>query len=155
MLAPMNNESSATVRRSGFTLVEILVVLAIISLLAGVVVINVAPHLNLGNQGKAKAQIQTFATALQTYRVAHGRYPTQDQGLDALVQCPALAPVPANYPEGGYLASRTLPPDPWGNPYLYLVPGRLGEPFEIISYGSDAAEGGSGSAADLSSAHLD
>jgi len=142
-------------RRGGFTLVEILVVLAIISLLAGVVVINVAPHLNLGNQGKAKAQIQTFSTALQTYRVAHGRYPTQDQGLEALVQCPSLAPVPQNYPDGGYLQSRTLPPDPWGTPYVYLIPGRLGEPFEIISYGSDAAEGGSGSAADLSSARLD
>ena len=142
-------------RCGGFTLGEILVVLAIISLLAGVVVINVAPHLNLGNQGKAKAQIQTFSTALQTYRVAHGRYPTQDQGLAAHVQCPTLPPVPANYPEGGDLASRALPLDPWGNPYIYLIPGRLGEPFEIISYGSDAAEGGSGSAADLSSAHLD
>ena len=138
--------------RRGFTLVEILVVLAIISLLAGVVVVNVAPNLNLGNQGKAKAQIQTFATALQTYRVAHGRYPTQDQGLDALVQCPTLPPVPQNYPEGGYLASRTLPLDPWGNPYLYLVPGRQNEPFEIFTYGADGEPGGTGADADISSA---
>lgn len=149
------SRSPDAARRDGFTLVEILVVLAIISLLAGVVVLNVAPHLNLGNQGKAKAQIQTFATALQTYRIAHGRYPTQDQGLEALVQCPTLPPVPANYPDGGYLASRELPADPWGNPYVYLVPGRLNEPFEILSFGSDAAEGGTGSAADLSSAHAD
>ncbi len=146
------NRFPQTASRSGFTLVEMLVVLAIISLLAGVVVVNIAPQLNMGNRGKALAQIQTFATALQTYRLEQGRYPTQEQGLEALVQKPTRPPIPPRYPEGGYLSSRTLPLDPWGNPYIYLSPGRNNEPFEVLSYGSDAEEGGSGSAADLSSA---
>lgn len=140
---------------SGFTLVEILVVLAIISLLAGVVALNVAPQLNLGKEGKAKAQIQTFSTALQTYATAHGGYPTEAQGLEALVACPSVPPVPDGYPPGGYLQSRTLPRDPWGNPYVYLVPGRLGEPFEILTFGADGIEGGSGADGDISSARLD
>ena len=140
---------------AGFTLVEILVVLAIISLLAGVVALNVAPQLNLGKEGKAKAQIQTLATALQTYCIAHRGYPTQEQGLEALVQRPTVPPVPDNYPAGGYLQSRTLPRDPWGNPYVYLVPGRLGEPFEILTFGADGIEGGTGADADISSARLD
>ena len=146
------NRHPQTDPRSAFTLVEMLVVLAIISLLAGVVVVNIAPQLNMGNRGKALAQIQTFATALQTYRLEQGRYPTQEQGLEALVQKPTRAPIPPRYPEGGYLSSRILPLDPWGNPYIYLSPGRNNEPFEVLSYGSDAEEGGSGSAADLSSA---
>ena len=140
---------------SGFTLVEILVVLAIISLLAGVVALNVAPQLNLGKEGKAKAQIQTLATALQTYAMAHGAHPTEAQGLQALVERPSLPPVPDNDPSGGYLQSRTLPRDPWGNPYVYLVPGRLGEAFEIRTFGADGVEGGSGADADISSARLE
>lgn len=137
---------------SGFTLVEILVVIAIISLLAGVVLINVLPNLGMGNQAAAKSQIQTLSSALTTYRIAHGRYPTQEQGLQALVEAPTRAPVPRNYPENGYLTSRTLPLDPWGRAYIYLIPGRSGEAFEIISYGSDGESGGSGEAADISSA---
>ncbi len=140
-----------TARRAGFTLVEILVVLAIISLLAGVVLVNVAPNLMMGQQATAKAQIKEFSSALETYRLAHGTYPTQQQGLAALVERPAKEPVPANYPAGGYLATRTLPPDPWKRPYLYLVPGRQNEPYEIFTYGADGEPGGTGADADISS----
>ena len=141
-------------RSAGFTLVEILVVLAIISLLAGVVLVNVAPNLMMGQQATAKAQIREFTGALATYQLAHGWYPTQQQGLDALVRKPTKEPVPANYPAGGYLASRTLPPDPWKRPYLYLVPGRQDEPYEIFTYGADGEPGGSGADADISSSSL-
>lgn len=140
-------------RNGGFTLVEMLVVLAIISLLAGVVVLNVAPQLLAGSQGKAKAQIQVFSTALNTYYAEQGRYPTQEQGLEALVQKPVRGPIPARYPENGYLSTRELPLDPWGHPYIYLIPGRQGEVFEILTYGADGEEGGSGGDEDLSSAH--
>ena len=140
-------------QNAGFTLVEMLVVLAIISLLAGVVVLNVAPQLLAGSQGKAKAQIQIFSTALNTYYAQQGRYPTQEQGLEALVQKPVRGPIPSSYPEAGYLATRELPLDPWGNPYIYLIPGRQGEVFEILTYGADGEEGGTGADEDLSSAH--
>jgi general secretion pathway protein G len=147
----MTIRNNHAARRRAFTLVEILVVLAIISLLAGVVLVNVAPNLMMGQQATAKAQIKEFTSALATYQLAHGTYPTQQQGLDALVSKPTREPVPANYPAGGYLASRTLPLDPWKRPYLYLVPGRQNEPFEIFTYGADGEPGGSGADTDISS----
>ena len=137
--------------RAGFTLVEILVVIANISLLAGVVLLNVAPQMGLGSQAAAKAQIQVFSSAIDTYRMAHGRYPTQQQGLEALVRKPSQEPVPESYPDGGYLNGRNIPLDPWKRPYVYLCPGRQNEPFEILSYGADGEPGGSGGDADLSS----
>ncbi len=139
--------------RAGFTLVEILVVIAIISLLAGVVLLNIAPQMGLGAQAAAKAQIQVLSTAATTYRMAHGRYPTQEQGLDALVRKPTREPIPENYPESGYLDGRTIPLDPWKRPYLYIIPGRQNENFEIFSYGADGEPGGTGANADISSAN--
>ena len=91
---PLNREPGA--RRAGFTLVEILVVIAIISLLAGVVLLNIAPQIGMGSQAAAKAQIQVLSSAATTYRMAHGRYPTQQQGLEALVQKPSQEPIPEN-----------------------------------------------------------
>ena len=143
--------SPARSARQGFTLVEILVVIAIISLLAGVVLLNVAPQMGMGSQAAAKAQIQVFSSAIDTYRMAHGRYPTQQQGLEALVRKPSQEPVPESYPDGGYLNGRNIPLDPWKRPYVYLCPGRQNEPFEILSYGADGEPGGSGGDADLSS----
>ena len=137
---------------SGFTLVEILVVIAIISLLAGVVLLNIAPQIGMGSQAAAKAQIQVLSSAATTFRMAHGRYPSQQQGLEALVKKPDQEPVPQNYPDGGYLNSRNLPLDPWKRPYIYLCPGRQNEPFEILTYGADGEPGGDGANADISSA---
>ena len=146
---PLNREPGA--RRAGFTLVEILVVIAIISLLAGVVLLNIAPQIGMGSQAAAKAQIQVLSSAATTYRMAHGRYPTQQQGLEALVRKPAQEPIPENYPDSGYLSGRTVPADPWKNPYIDRCPGRQNEPFEILSYGADGEPGGSGADADVSS----
>ena len=147
---PLNRELRAL--RAGFTLVEILVVIAIISLLAGVVLLNIAPQIGMGSQAAAKAQIQVLSSAATTYRMAHGRYPTQQQGLEALVRKPSQEPVPENYPDGGYLSGRIVPLDPWKRSYVYLTPGRNGENFEILSYGADGEPGGSGADADVSSA---
>ena len=120
---------------------------------AGVVLLNIAPQIGQGSQATAKAQIEVLSTALNSYRLANGFYPTQAQGLEALVNQPTQAPVPQNYPDGGYLNSRTLPLDPWKRPYIYLIPGRQNEPFEVISYGADGEPGGSGANADISSAN--
>lgn len=141
-------------RVQGFTLIEILVVLVIIMSLAGIVGVNVIRHQAESRVKSAILQIGQLESALQTYFVEQGRYPTQAQGLEALVRRPTVDPVPPQYPEGGYLAKTRLPLDPWGNPYVYVAPGRNREPYEIISYGSDGEPGGAGHAADISSSNL-
>jgi len=141
-------------KSGGFTLLEILVVVLIITVLATIVGVNVAREPGKARVAAATAQIQAFRTALQLYQMEQGRIPTQEQGLQALCTCPTVEPIPERYPENGYLDSRTVPLDPWGHPYVYLVPGTTGEPYEIISYGSDGEPGGTGEAADISSAKL-
>lgn len=139
-------------RRAGFTLIEILVVLIIIMTLAGIVTVNVIRHQSESRVKAAQLQIRQFEDALRIYRIEQGRYPTQAQGLEALVRRSTREPIPQNYPEDGYLARNFVPLDPWGNEYIYVSPGRGGEPYEIISYGSDGEPGGTGEAADISSA---
>jgi general secretion pathway protein G len=144
-------QSSNTKRQSGFSLIEILVVVAIISILATFVALNVAKQPAKARIAKAQAEIEILRTALKLYRMDQGRYPEQGQGLDALVQIPTIKPIPARYPADGYLDRRKLRNDPWRNPYVYLIPGRDGEPFEIISYGADGEPGGEEERADISS----
>ena len=138
-------------RVNGFTLIEILVVIVIITILAGIVTVNVVRKPAEARVAAAKLQIQQLKTALQFYRTEQGKYPTQSQGLEALVNKPTTDLAPANYPAEGYLDSPQVPKDPWGNEFIYLIPGRKGEPMEIISYGSDGEPDGENDAADLSS----
>jgi general secretion pathway protein G len=140
--------------KSGFTFLEILIAMLIISILSGVVGLSLYQYVRKAKVEAARAQIKTLQTALQMYRVAHGQLPTQEQGLAALCMPPTSAPVPENYPEEGYLERRTVPDDPWGRPYVYLIPGRNNEAFEILCYGGDGEEGGTGEATDISSATL-
>jgi general secretion pathway protein G len=157
MLSDMETRSvnsNWTRRVAGFTLIEILVVIVIITILAGIVTVNIVRKPGEARVAAATMQIKQLQTALQVYRTEQGRYPTQEQGLEALVAKPASAPIPENYPAEGYLDSRRVPRDPWNNEFIYLVPGRKNEPFEIISYGSDGEPGGTGDAADISSSEL-
>lgn len=147
----MNRIRQPSSSRLGFTLVEVLIVLAILSILGGMVALNLSGHQTGARIKTAKAQIQILKTAISTYETDHGGPPTMQQGLSALVAKPVIPPVPGFYPGGGYLDGGTLPKDPWGNDFVYLVPGRQGEPYEIISYGSDKRPGGDDEAADLSS----
>jgi len=140
--------------KSGFTLIEILVVVLIITILAGIVGVNILHKPGEARVSATRMQLQQLKTAVQLYRAEQGRVPTQDQGLEALVTRPTRDPVPQNYPEGGYLDSRKVPTDPWGHDFIYLVPGRRAEPFELISYGGDGEPGGDGEAADLTSSDL-
>ena len=140
--------------QSGFTLVELLVVVLIIAILATYVGVNIAREPGKARKTAAVAQIKTFKAALEMYRMEHGKLPTQEQGLKALCERPTLPPTPENYPPDGYLESRRLPLDPWGHEFVYLVPGPQGMSFEIISYGADGQEGGTGDNADLVSSEL-
>ncbi len=140
--------------RCAFTLIEVLVAIFIGVLLAGVVTINVVRHMQESRVKTARIQLRQLKSAVQLYQSEQGRVPTTEQGLEALVRRPSLAPVPANYPPEGYLDSRRVPLDPWGRPFVYIAPGADGQPFEIITYGSDGEPGGDGAAADLSSADL-
>ena len=136
---------------AGFTLLEILVVVLIITILATIVGVSVVHEPGKARAAAALVQIGGFRTALQLYRMEQGRYPTQEQGLKALCEKPATPPVPERYPEQGYLQTRSLPLDPWHHEYVYLVPGPEGDPYEIISYGADGEPGGQGEDADVSS----
>jgi general secretion pathway protein G len=140
--------------RFAFTLVELLIVIAIITILAGVVTVNLVRKPGEARVAATRMQIRQLQTALNVYRTEQGRYPTQEQGLEALVRKPDREPIPKHYPPDGYLEGGKVPVDAWGNSFVYLSPGRGGESYEIISYGSDGEPGGDGDAADISSSSL-
>ncbi len=139
-------ESRAGRRRTGFTLIEVMVVVAILAILAAVVVPRVMDEPAKARRAKVQQDIRAIESALDLYKLDNYRYPTTDQGLEALVRPPSSGPEPKNYKEGGYL--RKLPEDPWGNRYRYLHPGEHGE-IDIWSLGADGAPGGSDENADI------
>ncbi len=131
----------------GFTLIEIMVVVIILGLLASVVVPAVMDSLGQAEVKKVRADMAGLQTALKMYRMQNFAYPTTEQGLEALVTKPSLAPVPRNWKTGGYVEK--LSKDPWGNEYQYTAPGE-GHEYDIISLGADGISGGEGNNADLS-----
>ena len=131
---------------AGFTLVEILVVLAIIGLVMGLVGPRVLNYFSESKVKSAQIQIQAFAGALDLYYLDNGRYPSTSEGLKALV----IKPENITSWNGPYLRTGAVPPDPWGTGYIYHSPSQHG-PYEIISLGSDKQEGGTGTAADITS----
>ena len=133
-------------RARGFTLIELLVVLVILGLLAGLVGPRVMKHLGESKTKAAKLQVEELSAALDMYRLEVGHYPTQDQGLEALV----AQPTGVNQWNGPYLRKRSLPKDPWGNEYRYRMPGQHAE-FDVYTLGADDAEGGEDENADVGS----
>ncbi|MFM2485420.1 type II secretion system major pseudopilin GspG [Celerinatantimonas yamalensis] len=121
-------------RSQGFTLLEVMVVIVIIGLMATLVVPNLLGNKDKADQKKALADIVALENALDMYKLDNGRYPTTEQGLNALVSKPQIAPNPTNYRQGGYI--RRLPDDPWGNPYQLRSPGEHGA-IDVYSYGPD------------------
>jgi len=130
----------------GFTLVELMVVIVILGLLAGLVGQRVIKNIAKAKAATAKTQISTFKNALTQYRMDTGQYPDNSVGLDALVSEP---PGAINWAPGGYLDSPEIPLDPWGNEYDYYYTGDEGKPFEIRSFGGDGEEGGEGEDEDI------
>jgi general secretion pathway protein G len=135
--------------RDGFTLLELVIVVAILSLLAAIIAPKMMGRADDAKIADAKVQIRNLETALKLYKLDNGSYPETEQGLEALIEKPATGNVPNKYRDGGYLEQKKVPVDPWGNPYIYVSPGIHGD-FDILSYGSDGKEGGTGKDADIS-----
>ena len=135
----------------GFTLLEVMVVVVILGILAALVVPKIVGRPDEARVIAAKQDIASLQQALKLYRLDNQRYPTTEQGLQALVTKPATAPTPPNWKSGGYI--ERLPRDPWGNPYQLLNPGVHGE-IDVFSYGADGAPGGEGYDADIGSWNL-
>jgi general secretion pathway protein G len=133
--------------RGGFTLIEIMAVVLIIGLLSTLVGIAVIPQIDKGRVTTARTQMRTLESAIESYRMDNVRFPTTEQGLDALITQP---PDARNYQSGGYLRERRIPVDPWGNAYQYEAPGQHNDhSFDLWSYGADGAPGGEGVDADI------
>lgn len=135
-------------RARGFTLVEIMVVVVIIGILGALVVPKLLGRTGESRVTAAKVDIATMMQALKLYKLDNQRYPTTEQGLNALITRPTAGPAANGWKEGGYIEK--LPKDPWGNPYQYLSPGLKGE-IDVFSYGADGQPGGTGEDADVGS----
>lgn len=125
----------------GFTLIELMVVIVILGILAGLIVPRIMSRPGEAKQTKARIQIEALETALKLYKLDTGSYPTTDQGLQALVQPPETGAGVSNWKKGGYLEKGRVPDDPWGYEFVYLSPGIHGE-YDIISYGADGVPEG-------------
>ncbi|MEY8263537.1 MAG: type II secretion system major pseudopilin GspG [Bermanella sp.] len=134
--------------QKGFTLIEIMVVLAILAGLIAMVAPNIIGEAGRAKVKTAKAEMANIALALDMYKLDNFRYPSTSQGIEALASKPAGSPEPKNYKAGGYM--KKMPVDPWGTPYLYFS---KKSNYEIVSLGADGEEGGEDDAADISSSN--
>jgi general secretion pathway protein G len=138
----------------GFSFIELMVVVIILGILAGMIVPRYMGRTDDAKIVKAKMDISAIETSLKLYRLDNGFYPTTEQGLRALIEQPTTEPVPVKWSENGYLDKRSVPKDPWGREYLYLCPGVNGD-YDILSYGADGAPGGEGKNQDIKSWELE
>ena len=136
---------------TGFTLIELMVVIIILGLLAAIVMPRVVGETGKARYAQAQVQMRILEDALKRYKLDSGRYPTTEQGLEALVSKPSTGVLPRNWQEGGYLDKTEIPIDPWDNQYIYIAPGQHGPDYDIKSLGADGLEGGEGYDADIES----
>lgn len=142
----MNRQNLLARDQRGFTLIEVMVVVVILGILAGVVVPKLLDRPEQARRTKAEMQVRSLEEALGLYKLDNGQFPSTEQGLQALVTKPQSGRIPLRYREGGYI--NKVPQDPWGGTYIYLSPGLHGE-FDLLSYGADGEAGGEGKDADV------
>jgi len=139
----------------GFTLIELMVVVVILGILAGLIIPKIMGRTDEARMLKARMQIEQLEQTLKLYYLDNGEYPTTEQGLNALIEKPAAEPVPRRWREGGYLEKGKIPRDPWDTPFVYVSPGVHSKDFDLVSYGADHEEGGEGKYADIESWNLE
>ncbi len=132
----------------GFSFVELMVVVVILGILAGMIVPRYMGRTDEAKAVKAKMDITALETSLKLYRLDNGFYPSMEQGLAALIQKPETEPLPTQYNPNGYLDKGSVPKDPWGRTYVYVAPGAHGE-YDLLSFGADGAQGGEGKNKDI------
>jgi general secretion pathway protein G len=138
----------------GFTLIELMVVIVILGILAGLIIPRIMGRPDEARRAKARMQIESIDTALKLYRLDNGNYPTTEQGLQALVEQPAVGALAKNWRQGGYLERGKVPKDPWDNDFVYISPGAHGD-FDLSSLGADGEPGGEGKNKDINSWETD
>ena len=138
----------------GFTLIELMVVIVILGILAGLIIPRIMGRPEEARRMKARVQIESIETSLKLYKLDNGYYPATEQGLQALVEPPAVGQLPRAWREGGYLEKGKVPKDPWGNEYVYLCPGIHGD-YDFISYGADGEPGGEDKDQDINNWELE
>lgn len=138
----------------GFTLIELMVVMVILGILAGLIVPRIMDRPEEARRTKAAIQIQSIEQSLKLYKLDNGQYPSTEQGLQALVEAPSVGRLAKKWREGGYLDKGRVPKDPWDNEFVYISPGLHGD-FDLSSYGPDGEPGGDGSDADVNNWELE
>ena len=138
----------------GFTLIELMVVIIILGILAGLIVPRIMGRPEEARRMKARIQIESIETALKLYKLDNGVYPSTEQGLEALVTPPSVGELPRSWRKGGYLEKGKVPKDPWNNEFIYLSPG-INHDFDLISYGADGEPGGEDKNEDIKNWELD
>lgn len=134
----------------GFTLIELMAVIIILGILAGLIIPRIMGTPEEARRTKARLQLESMETALKMYKLDNGVYPSTEQGLQALVEPPSVGVLPKKWREGGYLEKGRVPKDPWENEFVYLSPG-VYDDYDLSSYGADGQEGGEGRDADINS----
>ena len=129
--------------QAGFTLIELMVVIVILGILAGLIIPRFMGEPDKAKQAAARTQIEMLETALKIYKLDNGTYPTTEQGLKALVEAPTAGNLPKNWRQGGYLEKGKVPKDPWKNDFIYISPGSHGD-VDLICLGADGEPGGEG-----------
>jgi general secretion pathway protein G len=143
-----------SVNQRGFTLIELMVVIVILGILAGLIIPRIMGRPEEARRMKARVQIESIETALKLYKLDNGSYPTTEQGLQALVEAPTVGQLPKAWRDGGYLEKGKVPKDPWDNEFVYLSPG-VNSDFDLISYGADGEPGGEDINKDINNWELD
>ncbi len=138
----------------GFTLIELMVVIVILGILAGLIIPRIMGRPDEARAAKARMQIESLETALKLYKLDNGNYPTTEQGLQALVEPPAVGTLAKNWRQGGYLEKGKVPKDPWDRDFVYISPGSHGD-FDLSCLGADGEAGGEGKDKDINSWEID